>query len=79
MTTVGLRNDGRAIVVMARSPFVDIGAIKSRLAAVVRREADRQALYVAFLRDTIAKCRTALSRKQPSPSRRLINSIAPIR
>ena len=58
MTTLGLRNDGRAIVVMARSPFVDIDAIKSRLAPVVPREADRQALYVAFLRDTIAKCRT---------------------
>ena len=46
-----------AIAVMARSPFVHPETIKTRLAGPVPREVDRRALYEAFLRDTLARCR----------------------
>jgi len=50
--------DGRAIAIMARSPFVEIDRIKTRLDPIVPAADDRQALYLAFVRDTIAACRT---------------------
>ncbi len=46
-----------AVVVMARSPH-GRRAPKTRLAAAIRREADRRRLYAAFLRDTIASLRS---------------------
>lgn len=46
-----------AIAVMARSPFVNPGSIKTRLTPVVRNQTDRQSLYLAFLQDTIATVR----------------------
>ena len=46
------------IVVMARSPAVGAADIKTRLASSVPADADRLALYAAFLTDTVLSCRT---------------------
>ncbi len=46
-----------AIAVMARSPYAHPETIKTRLTGPVPRQADRCALYEAFLQDTLAKCR----------------------
>lgn len=45
------------VVVMARSPVGDRSP-KTRLARLVAADTDRRRLYVAFLQDTIAACRT---------------------
>ena len=47
-----------AIAIMARSPAAGPARIKTRLASSVRTEADRLALYTAFLADTIHAGRT---------------------
>ena len=49
--------DAVVIVIMARSPIAG-DAPKTRLAGAVGNEAARRRLYGAFLRDTIAACRT---------------------
>ena len=47
-----------AIVVMARSPLTEGARIKTRLASSVPIDADRIALYEAFLFDILQSCRT---------------------
>ena len=49
-----------AIVVMARSPAGGAAGIKTRLASSVPADADRLALYTAFLTDTVLSCRTVV-------------------
>ena len=50
--------DECAIAIMAKSPRQNLSSIKTRLIPVIPSSEDRAALYTAWLRDLIARCRS---------------------